>query len=376
MGKRSILNGARFTFEKVAHTKLIQEKNYKILKSYTTHFTVCTFNLFNYIEPPNAFYDSENIYSASQWQKKEKWINQQLTDLSPDIIGFQEVFSPKALKSLAASHGLSHFVTVSDPSVRSQHVYDKPVVALASRFPILSARAVDVARPIVHSLSMQSKFSFSRPPIRAEIQINDFATILVYVVHLKSKRSQLESVEATGNDEDTQIAESLLAEIHGSWASSIQRGTEATLLYHDIVQQTKASERPVIVLGDLNDTIDSAPLQSLVGSEKLDRLDGKTISELPLSARRSIQRYLLQDAFEMQDEIPLKDRKPTHYFANRGNVLDYILLSKDFKNDLDHSLASVSKYRVNDGHLINPHHVDDAECSDHAPVMIEVEIRS
>lgn len=346
------------------------------MNSYNTHFTICTFNLFNYIAPPDAYYDSENIYSASQWKKKEKWINQQLADLSPDIIGFQEVFSPKALKLLAASHGLSHFVTVSEPGVRSQHVYDKPVVALASRFPILSARAVEVARPVVHSLSLQSKFSFSRPPIRAEIQINDFSTVLVYVVHLKSKRSQLEAMDAMGEDEDSRIAESLLAEIHGSWASSIQRGTEATLLYHDIVQQTKKKERPVIVLGDLNDTIDSAPLQSLVGSEKLDRLDGKTISDFPLSSRRSIQRYVLQDSFELQDEILPKERKPTHYFANRGSVLDYILLSNDFKNDHDHSLASISKYQVNDAHLINPHYVGDAECSDHAPVMIEVEIRS
>jgi len=344
------------------------------LNSYTTHFTICTFNLFNYIAPPDAFYDSENIYSASQWEKKEKWIDQQLADLSPDIIGFQEVFSPKALKSLAASHGLSHFVTVSDPGVRGQHVYDKPVVALASRFPILSACAVEVARPVVHSLNLQSKFTFSRPPIRAEIKVSDFATVLVYVVHLKSKRSQLEATDAMGEDEDSRIADSLLAEIHGSWGSSIQRGTEATLLYHDIVQQTKKSDRPVIVLGDFNDTIDSAPLQSLVGSEKLDRLDGKTISDLPLTARRSVQRYVLQDSFELQNEIP-KKRKPTHYFANRGSVLDYILLSKDFKSDHDHSLATVSKYQVNDGHLINPHHVDDAECSDHAPVMIEVEIR-
>ena len=63
-----------------------------------THFKVGTLNLFNYLAPPNAFYESENIYSSSQWRKKSSWINNQLSHLQPDIIGFQEVFSPKELK--------------------------------------------------------------------------------------------------------------------------------------------------------------------------------------------------------------------------------------------------------------------------------------
>jgi len=68
-------------------------------------------------------------------------------------------------------------------------------------------------------------------------------------------------------------------------------------------------------------------------------------------------------------------RKATHYFANRGNVLDYILLSKDFNINYDHSLASITNYHVSDKHLVNPKYEVDAECSDHAPVMVEIEIR-
>ncbi len=345
------------------------------MNAYPTQFKVCTFNLFNYVLPPDAFYESENIYTKPKWRKKEGWISQQLLQLSPDIIGFQEVFSPEALKVLVSKHNLPYFVTVSEPGIRAHHVYDKPVVALASRFPILSAEAVTVTPEVITALKLQDDFQFSRPPIRAEIQIDGFSSVLVYVVHLKSKRSQLESSSNETEDEFTDISESILAQVHGRWASTIQRGTEATLIFQDIIQQMRVRERPVVLLGDLNDTLESPALQPLIGGQNIDKLDGKYVSDMTLSRRRAIQRFSLYDAFELQKTTESNERKSTHYFANRGSVLDYILLSKDFKLDYDHRLGSVASYQVSDGHLINPHHDNDAECSDHAPVMVDIEIR-
>ncbi|MCG6442078.1 endonuclease/exonuclease/phosphatase family protein, partial [Vibrio parahaemolyticus] len=52
-----------------------------------------TANLFNYLAPPNAFYEFNNIYEQTQWQKKQRWLSQKLTALNADVIGFQEVFS-------------------------------------------------------------------------------------------------------------------------------------------------------------------------------------------------------------------------------------------------------------------------------------------
>lgn len=345
------------------------------MNQYNTGFSVATLNLFNYIVPPNAFYDIENIYTQRQWQQKEKWIHQQLTELRPDIVGFQEVFSPCELESIAKDHGLEYFVTVSSSGEGNQHVYDKPAVALASRFPIVSADEVKVSESVIAKLKLQSGFSFSRPPIRALVKIDDFTSVLVYVLHLKSKRSQLEAQGLKNENENVVIADSLLAEIQGSWMSTIQRGTEAALIYQDIIEQMLVCERPVIVMGDLNDTIDSSALQPLIGSHALDRLDGKMIDNLPLTHQRIMDRFILYDAFDLQSKIKPDERKATHYFMNQGSVLDYILLSKDFKSEYDQSLGSVERYNVNDKHLINPHHINDAGCSDHAPVMIEIEIR-
>ena len=41
---------------------------------------IATLNLFNYIEPPNACYEFERIYTSVQWLKKQQW-----TSLPPII---------------------------------------------------------------------------------------------------------------------------------------------------------------------------------------------------------------------------------------------------------------------------------------------------
>ena len=97
---------------------------------------VATFNLFNYLEPPNAFYEFERIYSAEQWKKKQKWITSYLDKHQPDIIGFQEVFSIESLKNLLLAEGYNYFAVVDQPQVIDDFIYKSPVVAIASRFPL------------------------------------------------------------------------------------------------------------------------------------------------------------------------------------------------------------------------------------------------
>ncbi len=342
--------------------------------NYPSHFKVCTFNLYNYVEPPNAYYEHENIYSSSQWQKKERWIRQRLIEMSPDIIGFQEVFSPVALKHLTASLGYKYFVTVSEPVIDSHHVYNKPVVALASKFPITDAEAVIPNPDTVNKLGLTPEFNFSRPPIRAQVHIKGLGTLLVYVVHLKSKRAEWPQDSTIDDDALPSMGSHLLSQQMGSWLSSIQRGTEAALLYEDVVQQTENKDRPVMLMGDFNDSLLSTPLQPLIDSQYQDRINGRMVSGMSHQERRDVQRYCLYDAYSLQESVP-PERKPTHYFANKGNILDYILLSKDFSLDYDHGLAEVLGYHVEDRHLIDAHPEKDAECTDHALVMVDIAIR-
>ncbi|MBB1439510.1 endonuclease, partial [Shewanella sp. SG41-4] len=100
-------------------------------------FSVVSINLFNFIEPPHAYYDFENIYSDKQWQKKCAWLGEFISHNQPDIIAFQEVFSPDALAKLTESLGYEYFVALDLPEVVSDYVNRSPVVAIASKYPII-----------------------------------------------------------------------------------------------------------------------------------------------------------------------------------------------------------------------------------------------
>jgi len=345
------------------------------MDEFVSEFKICSFNLFNYIKPPNAFYELENIFSESQWGKKEKWLSDQLSSIQADIIGFQEVFSPDSLKELVGRHGFSYFETVETPGKDAGHIFNKPVVALASKFPIISAEEVRVDKALINRLHIQPGFKFSRAPIRAEVSVNGFATVVVYVVHLKSKRSKFDRNFNVDIGDELAVEQYMLDDIQGGWASSIQRGTEASLIYQDICRQMRGQERPVVMIGDLNDTIESSTLKLLVAGSELDRIGTKFISSLNSKERRPIAKFSLYDSFKLNTNNSQCIRQPTHYFANKGSTLDYILMSKDFDASNDQSLAEVTNYQLSNAHLESHNYETDSECSDHAPVVITVKVR-
>ena len=117
-------------------------------------FKLASVNLFNYLSPPNAYYDFENIYSQEQWQKKQAWLKAFLDRQQADIIGFQEVFSIQALKSLCENQGYKYFSVVDEPEVENDFIFTGPVVALASRFPIIDSQAVKVSNELANTLQI------------------------------------------------------------------------------------------------------------------------------------------------------------------------------------------------------------------------------
>ncbi len=162
-----------------------------------SHFQIkiATFNLFNFIAPPDAFYEFDNIYTQEQWQKKLNWISKYIDEHQPDVIGFQEVFTPSALKDLCSQSGLLHFAVLDTPHVVDDFIYSKPVVALASRFPILESSSVTADHEMVSMMGLNEGFDFSRKPLRATIELPKIGKADCYVVHFKSKRTLFEPVE-------------------------------------------------------------------------------------------------------------------------------------------------------------------------------------
>ncbi len=344
---------------------------------------IATFNLFNYLEPPYAYYEFERIYSAEQWRKKQKWICDYLTEHEPDIIGFQEVFSPESLQALVKSQGYPYFAVIDSPEVIDDFIYRSPVVAIASRYPIVEAVAVTPNTELMETLAIDKDFSFSRNVLRATIDAPHIGNCDCYVVHFKSKRSMIEFDDKNSDlAPEKNIIESLKAQVAGSWGSTVQRGNEASLLMIAMIERREATNNPMVLMGDFNNTLQDGVLSHLLTNSL------RFISTFDQEAY--LAKYTLNDAWDLfesviknevvddlvDDKKPEIQRTPTHYFGGSGSVLDYILLSCEFDASYHSSLYQVSHYETYDNHLINPIFEHDGESTDHGVVMVTLALRT
>lgn len=342
---------------------------------------IATFNLFNYLEPPNAFYEFERIYSAQQWAKKQRWITDYLTEHQPDVIGFQEVFSTDSLKLLVEQVGYKYFAVVDEPQVIDDFIYKRPVVAIASRFPITAVATVQHDTELAQTLGLREDFTFSRQVLRATIELPHIGLSDCYVVHFKSKRSMIEFEESKVATPEKNIIEHLKADIAGGWAATVQRGSEATLLMIEMIKRREATQNPMLLMGDFNNNLTDGVLSHLVTD---------SLRFAPAFDSKSyLAKYCLNDAWQLfvksqtssteqaaQEAIKEFIRVPTHYFGPSSLVLDYILLSCEFDTSYDDSFYEVSGYHTYDRHLINPEFDRDDQSTDHALVLITLTLRS
>ncbi len=349
-------------------SNLVKRADLDMKNQETQTFSIATLNLFNYLAPPNAYYDFQNIYSLEQWQKKQTWLLDYFKDYACDIVGFQEVFSPDSLKQLCMQAGYQYFCVLDKPRGEDDFIYSQPVLALASKYPILESQLVTPDEAMVQALGLATGFQFSRQPLRVTIDIPQMGPCDCYVVHFKSKRPYVEG-ETKTSTERTQVCELMVQSAIGRWGASIRRGSEAALLHHQMVKRRQVSGLPMVLMGDFNDSLESDVLSALTYSAY----------QLAQDARALLAHYSLKDSFALYQsgEHCPKDiaRLPTHYYGSEGKVLDYILLSNEFDAAHGQSMAEVCDYRIHDDHLLRPNYDHDSHSTDHAPVMITLSLR-
>lgn len=317
-----------------------------------TEFVVSTLNLFNYLAPPNAYYQLDNIYSQQEWDKKQHWLEQHIAELNCDIIGFQEVFSPEELQAQATRLGYTHFACIERPKVESEYIYSSPPVALASRFPFTQIKLVTTDK-LEH---VPAGFAFSRAPLHVTIDVPTLGLCDMYVVHLKSQRSSIERQDKRPVEQQWQD------EIFGQWQSSIQRGTEARLLHQYVARAKAETGRTFLIMGDFNQDIRQPELSSLLS---------RGLYRQPNSAEQ-LAPYHLYDSYEIALSV-LTPRPLTHYVADRGSILDYILTSADFNAQSAARRAVITRHHVSNRHLVSPTFEQDQFSSDHASVSITIQ---
>lgn len=374
----------------------MQENNTSSVNNTHPQLKIASLNLFNYLEPPNAFYQFERIYSQEQWQKKQHWIKQYLSTYLPDVIGFQEVFSIESLKSLLLAEGYHYFQVVDQATVIDDFIYHSPVVAIASRFPIIDCSAVAANSDLTTLLGINKGFDYSRKVLRATIDLPHIGYCDCYVVHLKSKRPLLPPEYQSTQNKQEQCTEALALtelklQILGGWAATIQRGSEASLLMVEIINRKAATQYPFVVMGDFNNNLIDGVLSHLL-TDKLNQLESVITEKIK---QQHLRKYYLYDAWQLftkaycneqasksdqsinktLNKVMLK-RKATHYYGATGSVLDYILLSCEFDASYDDSFFLVSDFHTYDKHLIKPNFEQDGDSSDHAAITITLTLRS
>lgn len=355
-----------------------------------TELKIATFNLFNYLEPPNAYYEFERIYTAEQWARKQRWITEYINEQQPDVIGFQEIFSIESLKELMLNQGYNHFAVVDKPHVIDDFIFKHPVVGIASKYPIADVIAVEHDEELACSLGLTQAFSFSRKVLRATVTLPHLGDTDCYVVHFKSKRGMLEVDEHNkAVTAEQNIVDILKANVAGSWGSTIQRGSEATLLMIQMITRREATQNPMVLMGDFNNDLADGVLNHLLIN---------TLRFAPaMDAKAYLAKYCLYDSWALFEKLVITadnaqqasnsddeniaqtaplTRKATHYFGTSSSVLDYILLSCEFDPSYDDSFFEVSNHNTYDRHLINPEYERDDLTTDHGVVCITLNLRT
>lgn len=323
-----------------------------------------TFNLFQFTKPPHSWYTKKERFTNEQWIKKTSWIKKQITKMDADIIGFQEVFSRDALKTLVNELGFEYFETVDVPKTSKSNplVYVSTTVAIASKYPISNMQEVKAHIPSIKKHSYEGFFKFSRIPIKATITLPNEQDILVYVCHLKSNR--LNEFEYVFNKEDSlEYKKELINKaLKEKYSLSLKiRLCEASSLFFDI----KKSKKPCILMTDLNDKEFSITIDALSNNKYHDEKRKET--------------FILYDSyFQIKQKVynPHPEQKEikrisTSYFAGKGNVLDYIFLSNDFNKKNKKGIAKVTSFEVFDD-AIKTNHDGSLLSSDHAQVLCEL----
>ncbi len=334
-----------------------------------------TFNLFQYVAPDYYWYEREarNTYTEAEWTQKQAWISQRFATMDADVIGFQEVFSATDLQQLCAASGYPYFATVDTPHTLPEdaNVFTSSIVALASRFPLKNIRSVPMHPAVQTELFLPAAFQFSRLPVCAEVESPLLGEVTVYVMHLKSKRAA--SLDISYADEipwEERGRDTLLRLSRANVASLLQRGAEATLIYHSVSTDLQHNQqRQIVVLGDLNDDQRSTPFEAITMQDKIYAIGGIEQAEWPEDFIPKLHDFRLNDSFRIAPTMRQSVRPFTHIHHGAGSCLDHILVSNSLNPQNGRAVAEVLDYQVWNQHLDNDG-IPNRLQSDHGQVCI------
>lgn len=306
-------------------------------------------NLYNLNLPGRPMYRDADGWSEAEFEAKLGWFSQALNWVDADVWGFQELWNANALAAVFERAGLSSAYELLSPP---DHDGRSIVNALALRrglrvgepewiedFPEkfrLLSEGDDAQTPAI----AVNLAGFSRPVLHLQLRPRpNAAAIELFVVHLKSKRPAEVFREAWFNaDRDFYGRHS---QALGAALSTIRRTAEAAALRMMITEIAKDSDRPVVVLGDLNDGQRSNTQDILTGDPNY-LLSGDVPggSDVALYAAQTLQNYRSQ-----------RDVYYTYIHQNQHESLDHVLVSQEFYDNSKKRIWAFDGMDVYNDHL-------------------------
>ncbi|MEU1591523.1 endonuclease/exonuclease/phosphatase family protein [Streptomyces sp. NPDC005708] len=310
---------------------------------------VGTWNLENLYRPGGPFGPKDK----AAYETKLAALAAVITKLDPALLGVQEVGEPEALEDLAGMLDGQWHVTVSqNPDERGIRVgflsrAQPRVLADTNGFPHLlrPVQGDDDGTPVAHA---------GRGFLAVEVTVGEL-TLKVAVAHLKSKLLSYPGGRFQPRDEGERAR-------FGAYAL-YRRAAEATALraLADDLLAGQGRTRDVAVLGDMNDEVQAATTQILLGPPG---------SEIGTPGYEHPDRG---DAVRLWDVAPLipEQQRYSRVTSGRHELIDHILVS----HSLVHRLTAAGTGLPDDGPVLpsvgaDPEERRGAPGSDHAPVWV------
>lgn len=245
-------------------------------------FRVASFNLESYLDTATSTRPAKSAESKNK-------IRESILALKPDVLALQELGSLSALEELqdhlkVDGLDLPHyqFISAADTNIH---------LAVLSKFPLVESR------PHTNDSFLLSgrRFHVSRGFAEVDISVNPDYSFTLIAAHLKSRRAMAEADEAEMRLEEAKILREII---------------DARL--------EKEPNQNLVVLGDFNDTKDSAPARTVIGRGKTKLIDTRPAE---------------RNGDEIPTDSPGLDRRQvtwTHYYAKEDTYrrIDFLLLSK------------------------------------------------
>ena len=394
-----------------------------------TQFTIASFNVKNLIGADQEYYQFQS-YTPEEYAWKEDWLAEQITALNADIIGFQEVFDEQSLRDTIARadrYGRANnkeSMPTKDKRYRHRAIFNhleyhdygkaalafapnvhdgapghrRPGVAVLSRLGF--AEDPEVLQVLDAPLDIPFKTfgdtdggffrieQLSRPILKVRVPVGG-QIVTVFNCHLKSKLGEFITPKGASNPDEADLTQyDPVGRALGAARAAMRRMAEAWVLRRAVVSELQQG-RPVMVLGDFNDS-ENAVSSEIISGEKpfknyawmlrhnAEHRGDRYSDEENEQITEGIEAVRLYSAERLFVRKSLRDMVYTSAFGGHYESIDQILMSRHFLPDWKGHIGHMEYFSVLNDHLTDGSHPEapyNKLASDHGQIMATITLK-